>query len=260
MQKFRFCPLVTLFAVEKYGTIRDMKDVLTAVITGATGGIGTQLCRCFAAHGVWVAVCYHSRQQAAGQLAQQLASDYGVRAIAVCMDMDNPATVQQAFDYIRSVFGHVDYLVNNAGVALIKPLSMVTPAEWQHILNVDLSAAFYTSKQVLDDMYHRGGSIVNVSSMWGQLGASCEVPYSAAKAGLEGFTRALAQEYPPAVRITAVSLGFVDTPMNNLTPDEQADFFRQNPTMRLLSPVEAADFVYHIATTAPTGTIAKLGW
>ncbi len=237
-----------------------MNNAITAVITGATGGIGTQLCRCFAAHGAWVAVCYHSKEQQAQQLAQQLVENYGVRAIAVYMDMDDPDTVQQAFDYIRSVFGHVDYLVNNAGVALIKPLSMVTVDEWHHILNVDLSAAFYTGRQVLDDMYHRGGSIVNVSSMWGQLGASCEVPYSAAKAGLEGFTRALAQEYPPTVRITAVSLGFVDTPMNDLSADEQADFFRQNPTMRLLSPVEVAEFVYHIATTAPTGTIAKLGW
>jgi 3-oxoacyl-[acyl-carrier protein] reductase len=146
-------------------------------------------------------------------------------------------------------------------VSLVKPVSMMTDAEWERVIAVDLSACYYTCRCVLDGMYHRGGSIVNVSSMWGQLGASCEVAYSAAKAGVEGLTKALAEEYDGTVRVNALSLGFVDTPMNgHLSAEEKAQFFADNPTMRCLSAQEAAEAVWRLATDTVSGCVERLGW
>ena len=155
---------------------------MIAVITGATGAIGQQICREFARHGIDVAVCYNRREAEAQALAAELARS--VRAVAVGLSLEDPTSIARAFDYIHSVFGHVDYLVNNAGISLIKPLLDTTPDEWQRMLAVNLTSAYYTCRQVLPKMYHTGGSILNVSSMWGSLGASCEVAYATAKAGL----------------------------------------------------------------------------
>ena len=231
------------------------------IITGATGAIGRELCRLFAAAGENVAVCCHTRREEAAMLAATLAETYGVRAVWHEVDLASPASIREAFGYFAAALGHADYLVNNAAVSLVKPVSMMTDEEWERVIAVDLGAAYYTCRAVLDEMYHRGGSIVNVSSMWGQLGASCEVAYSAAKAGLEGFTKALAEEYDGSVRVNAVALGYVDTPMNaHLSAEEKAQFFADNPSMRCLTPQEAAEAVYAVATSGETGRIVRLGW
>ena len=233
---------------------------MIAVITGATGAIGQQICREFARHGIDVAVCYNRREAEAQALAAELATS--VRAVAVGLSLEDPTSIARAFDYIHSVFGHVDYLVNNAGISLIKPLLDTTPDEWQRMLAVNLTSAYYTCRQVLPKMYHTGGSILNVSSMWGSLGASCEVAYATAKAGLEGFTRSLAEEYAGTVRVNAVAPGFVLSPMNaHLTPEEVEEFFRDNPTMHPITPEEVATLCYQVATDpTKTGQIVPLGW
>ena len=231
------------------------------IVTGATGGIGREICDLFAAAGEDVCVCCHSREEEARALCVRLAETYGVRAVWRAVDLANAEDISRAFSYFLSVFGHCDYLVNNAAVDLIKPVSMMTAAEWDRIIAVDLTACFHTCRYVLGEMYHRGGSIVNVSSMWGQLGASCEVAYSAAKAGLEGLTKALADEYAGTVRINAVALGYVDTPMNaHLSEEEKAQFFRENPTMRCLTPREAAEAVYRAAIAPVSGDVVRIGW
>lgn len=231
------------------------------IVTGATGAIGREICRMFAAAGENIAVCCHKREEEAAALCRALSDEYGVRAVWRAVDLADPASIRAAFDYFLSVYGHCDYLVNNAAVSLVKPVSMMSEAEWDEVIAVDLTALFHTCRAVLDGMYHRGGSIVNVSSMWGALGASCEVAYSAAKAGLEGFTKALAEEYAGTVRVNAVALGYVDTPMNaHLSAEEKAAFFAENPTMRCLTPREAAEAVYRAAVSDETGRILRLGW
>lgn len=231
------------------------------IVTGATGAIGQEICRLFAAAGEDVCVCCHSRTEAAEALCLSLAEEYGVRAVWQAVDLADAASIRRAFAYFLSVFGRCDYLVNNAAVSLVKPVSMMTDAEWDHVIAVDLTACYHTCRCVLDDMYHLGGSIVNVSSMWGQLGASCEVAYSAAKAGLEGMTKALADEYAGTVRVNAVALGYVDTPMNaHLSPEEKAQFFVEHPGMRCLSPREAAEAVYAAAVAPVSGDVVRIGW
>ena len=233
----------------------------TAIVTGATGAIGQEICRLFAEAGVNVCLFYHSRAAEAEALAADLARKYGVRTVWHAVDLADPASIRQAFDYFYSVFGHCDYLVNNAAVSLVKPVSMMSDAEWDRVLATDLSACYHTARAVLDEMYHSGGSILNVGSMWGQLGASCEVAYSAAKAGLEGLTRALADEYAGSVRVNCLSLGYVDTPMNaHMSEEDKAAFFRENPTMRCLSAEEAAQAVYDLANEDVSGEVRRFGW
>jgi len=231
------------------------------IVTGATGAIGREICRLFAAKGEDVCVCCHRRTEEAQALCRALEQTYGVRAVWQAVDLAAATDIRRAFDYFLSIFGHCDYLINNAAVSLIKPVSMMTDAEWDEIIAVDLSACFHTCRCVLGEMYHRGGSIVNVSSMWGQLGASCEVAYSAAKAGLEGMTKALADEYAGTVRVNAVALGYVDTPMNaHLSEEEKAQFFSEHPSMRCLTPQEAAKAVYEAALAPVSGDVVRLGW
>lgn len=231
------------------------------IVTGATGAIGQKICELFAASGEDVCLCCGHRVELAATLADDLAARYGVRTVWRAVDLEDAGAIREAMGYFLSVFGHCDYLVNNAAVSLVKPVSMTSDAEWARVIAVDLSACYYTSAAVLPGMYHRGGSILNVSSMWGQLGASCEVAYSAAKAGLEGMTRALAEEYEGAVRINAIALGYVDTPMNaHMTEADKAAFFAENPTMRCLSAQEAAQAIYDLAHEAVSGEVRRLGW
>lgn len=231
------------------------------IVTGATGAVGQAIVGKFAAAGQDVCICTHSRPQKAAELATDVAAKYNVRAVWRQFDLADSDAIRMAFGYFLSVFGHCDYLVNNAAVAPILPVSMLTDAQWREVLDVNLSACFYTARAVLGGMYHRGGSILNVSSMWGQLGASCEVAYSAAKAGLEGMTRALAEEYRGTVRVNALSLGFVDTPMNgHMREEDRVAFFAEHPTMRCLTPAEAAEAVYALATEDTTGEVRRFGW
>lgn len=231
------------------------------IVTGATGAIGQEICKCFAQAGEDVCLCYHAREEAAVRLAAKLAADYGVRTVWHAVDLADPLSVRDAFTYFLQVFGHCDYLVNNAAVAPIRPVSCTTDEDWRLVIDVNLSGCFYTARQVLDGMYHRGGSIVNVSSMWGSLGASCEVAYSASKAGLEGMTRALADEYEGTVRINAIALGYVETPMNaHMTAEDKAAFFAEHPSMRPLTAAEAAQAVYELAKADVSGEVRRLGW
>lgn len=231
------------------------------IVTGASGAIGQQICRQFAADGHNVCLLANAHIQQAQQTAQECSRQYGVRCVTAKADLANPDEIDAAIDYAYQALGHPDCLVNNAAIAPIVPVSCMSVAQWQQVLAVNLTAAFCTCKRVLATMYHTGGSIVNVSSMWAQLGASCEVAYSASKAALEGMTRALADEYEGRVRINALALGFVDTPMNaHMSEAEKADFFAANPTMRCLTPQQAAKAVWQLSKEECSGTVVRLGW
>lgn len=231
------------------------------IVTGASGAIGREICRLFAQAGEDVCLCYHARERETEVLAAHLARQYGVRTVWHGVDLADWESVKKAFDYFLSVFGHCDYLVNNAAVAPICPVSDTSAAAWRQVIDVNLSGCFYTAKAVLAGMYHRGGSIVNVSSMWGQLGSSCEVAYSASKAGVEGMTRALADEYAGHVRVNAIALGYVDTPMNaHMSEEDKRAFFAENPGMRCLTATQAAEAIFDLAHADVSGEVWRLGW
>lgn len=212
----------------------------TVLLSGGSRGIGAATVRAFAAVGWRVAFLYRQSEAPALALSQETG------AVALRCDVRDPASVAEACAQATRALGHVDALVNNAGVAQQKLLTDVTDADWRDMLDTHLSGAFYLSRAVLGGMIRRGeGRIVNVSSIWGQVGASCEAPYSAAKAGLIGLTKALAKEVGPSgVTVNCVCPGVIETDM--LAGLDEADLEalrQQTPLGRLGTPQDVAGLI-----------------
>ena len=209
----------------------------TALITGGSRGIGAAAVRAFARAGFRAAFFYRADEAA----AQAVARETG--AAAIRCDVSDPGCVREACREAEGTLGHIDALVNNAGIAQQKLLTDVTDEDWRRMLDVNLSGAFYVIRAVLPGMISRKhGSIVNVSSVWGQVGASCEAHYSAAKAGLIGLTRALAKEVGPSgVTVNCVCPGVIQTDMlGGFTPGDLKALAEETPLGRLGTPQEVA--------------------
>jgi 3-oxoacyl-[acyl-carrier protein] reductase len=178
----------------------------TALVTGGSGGIGGAICRNLAETGYYVAVNYYSSKAEAEALAAEIGG------IAVHADVTIPNEVNDMFAKI----GEPDVLVNNAGIALYELFQLTTPEQRRNVIDVNLHGAMNCSAAALPPMIRRKcGSIVNISSVWGECGAAMEVVYSASKAALIGFTKSLAKEVAPSgIRVNAVSPGLIDTKMN----------------------------------------------
>lgn len=212
----------------------------TALITGGSRGVGAAAVAAFRNAGYETAFFYRSNEAA----AREVAGETG--AIPYPCDVSDPAAVNKTCEAVLGRFRHIDALVNNAGIAQQKLFTDITDGDWQRMLGVNLSGAFYVTRAVLPGMISRKyGRIVNVSSVWGTEGASCEVHYSAAKAGLIGMTKALAREAGPSgITVNCVCPGVVDTDM--LSAFSQADLQalrEETPLCRLGQPKEIADAV-----------------
>lgn len=217
----------------------------TVFITGASRGIGAATARAFAAADYRVAVGYHKNQEKAEALAAELGG------IAVGGDVGDPAQVAKMVDNVLEKFCQLDILVCNAGVAWQGLLSDMTMEEWRAVMSTDLDGVFLCCKAVLPHFIHRKqGKIITVSSMWGQVGASCEVAYSAAKAGVIGFTRALAQEVGPSgITVNCVAPGLIDTEMNShLPPEALAELADETPLGRMGRPEDVAASILFLAS------------
>jgi len=189
----------------------------TVLITGASRGIGSEIARRFAQNGDKVAVNYFRHEERAAALVQEINQRYPNHpAIAVCADVADPAQVRQMFQQVKSIFGAVEVLVNNAGIAQQKLFTDITEQDWDSMFGVDVKGVFHCCQCALPDMIHsKEGKIINISSMWGQVGASCEVHYSAAKAAVIGLTQALAKEVGPShIQVNCIAPGVIDTEMN----------------------------------------------
>lgn len=232
----------------------------TVLITGAARGIGAACAEKFALLGDNVVLNYRSSQEEAKTLSDALAHN-GAKVLCVRADVTRSNEVDTLFAEAEQAFGHVDILVNNAGIAQIKMLCDVSKEEWQRIFSVNTEAAFLCAKRAMPAMIsQKWGRIINVSSMWGICGASCEVPYSASKAALIGFTKALAKELAPSgITVNALAPGFIDTPMNrHLSPDEVRAFVEEIPVSRVGKPFEvahAAAFLAHEDSGYITGQV-----
>lgn len=213
-----------------------------ALITGASRGIGRACARLFAENGYSVLINYHRSEQAAQELLRELL-DKGCDARLLRADVSNSAQVDALCKQALSAFRHVDVLINNAAIAQQALLTDLSDQDWRRMMAVNLDAAFYCCRALLPGMIsRRSGSILNISSMWGQVGASCEVSYSAAKAGLIGFTKALAKEVAPSgVRVNCLCPGVIDTDMNaSLSDDTRRELAEETPLGRLGTPEEVA--------------------
>lgn len=212
------------------------------LITGGSGGIGREIAAEFAKAGYRVAVHYHQNEAAARQVVRSL-REQGQEAICVQSALDSMEDAKALVEQVKQNFGAVDVLINNAGIAMQKLFIDTTAADWRRMFAVDVDSAFYTIQAVLPDMLHaHEGVILNVSSMWGQVGASMEVAYAAAKAALIGLTYALAKELGPnGVRVNCVAPGVIDTPMNDMLPDGAlAELCGEIPLMRIGMPTDVA--------------------
>lgn len=224
----------------------------TAVVTGASRGIGAAAARALAAQGCRVAVCCRERCAQAEAVAAEIRASGGTAAV-FCADVSDGAAVQKMFAAIRRTLGEPDILVNNAGLAQQKLFTDVTVAEWDAMFGVCVKGAFHCCQAVLPHMIRqKWGRIVNVSSMWGQVGASCEVPYSAAKAALIGFTKALAKEEGPSgITVNCVAPGVIDTEMMaGFSAGEKAALAGETPLGRLGTPEDVAAAIAFLASDA----------
>lgn len=193
----------------------------TVWITGGSRGIGAAAVREFAACGWRVAFSYKSAHSAAEKLVAEL-KDAGYTVLALQGDMAVRADTVRCADHIRKVFGGIDALVVNAGIAQQKMFCDLTDADWRNMFASNLDSAFYAIQAVLADMVSRkAGSIVTVSSVWGITGASCESHYAAAKAGLIGLTKSLSKELGlSGIRVNCVAPGVIETAMNAMHDTE----------------------------------------
>ena len=215
------------------------------LISGGDRGIGAAAAQAFYAAGYRVAVLYHQNAEAAARLEKALPG-----CTVVQCDVASRASCELAFHTVEQALGHVDVLVCNAGIAQQKLFTDITPEEWQRMLDVNLSGAFHLCQLALPGMIHRkAGRILTVSSMWGQTGGSCEVHYSAAKAGLIGLTKALAKEEGPSgVTVNCVAPGVIDTDMMAaFTAEDKAVLAEETPVGRLGSAAEVAALLVYLA-------------
>ena len=222
----------------------------TVLITGGSRGIGAATARVFALNGYSVAIGYHKSNQEAQDLIQLFARN-NCHAIAICADLSSPTQAESLVSQAMQAFGHLDVLVNNAGISHYGLFSDTTQADWEHLCAINVSAALSCTRAVLPGMLKRRcGKIINISSIWGQAGASCEVLYSTAKAALIGFTKALAKEVAPSgICVNCVAPGAIDTSMNShLSSEEQSALAAQIPCGRLGAPLEIAQAIYFLAS------------
>ena len=221
----------------------------TAFITGSTRGIGLATARHFAAAGFGVAINGIDEERLAK--AESKLAEVSSNILAVQGDMSDYATVQAAFGMIEQRFGGVDVLVNNAAVSHIGLFTDLTPAEWQRLIDVNVNAMLNCAHLALPRMVsNKRGCIVNISSIWGERGASCEVVYSATKGTVNSFTKALAKEVAPSqIRVNAVACGVIDTDMNAfMTAEEKLALAEQIGLSRFGTPEEIADIVLFLSS------------
>ncbi len=221
--------------------MEKLKKIKKALVTGGAGGIGQAICCKLAENGYLVYVAYAHSQQQAEIIADE------INGIALKLDVTQKADITSAVE----VTGGVDLLVNNAGVSEIQLFQCIPDSKSREIIEVNLVGAMNCTRAFIDGMISRkSGCIINISSMWGQVGASCEVDYSASKAGLIGFTKALAKEVAPSgVRVNCISAGFILTKMNSSFSAEDLTLIREEiPMGKFGEPRHIADSVAFLAS------------
>lgn len=239
------------------------KDQKYALITGASRGIGRATAELFAQKGYHLVITCDRSMDSLEELARQLEAGYPISCLPVRADMGSEEDVNRVFRALQ----RLDVLVNNAGIAHMGLLSDMTADQWHRVLAVNLDSCFYTCRAAIPLMLRRHeGRIINISSVWGAQGASMEVAYSAAKGGMNAFTKALAKELAPSnIQVNAVACGVIDTAMNSCLSTEELDALREEiPADRLGSPGEVAQAILQLATSPSylTGQIITIdgGW
>ncbi|MCR5739713.1 MAG: SDR family NAD(P)-dependent oxidoreductase [Lachnospiraceae bacterium] len=234
-----------------------------ALITGASRGIGRAIAEALAADGYDLILTCRNSIGELESYASSLEEKYGISVCAERVDMSSPSDVRELFEGITDL----DVLVNNAGISYIGLLQDMTDEEWNDVIGTNLSSAFYTCRQAIPLMLKKhSGRILNISSVWGNVGASLETAYSASKGGMNAFTRALSKELAPSsIAVNAIACGVIDTDMNSAFSQEDMEALRKEiPADRIGKPEEVAGLA-SLLLKAPlymTGQVITLdgGW
>lgn len=217
----------------------------SVLISGGSRGIGRACVEYFAKKGYRVAFLYEKNEEMASELAEKLG------ALAIKCDISSSADVNSAVLRAQEALGDIDILVNNAAISMIKPFDMFSDEEWGRMININLSGMFYLCRAVAPNMISKKyGRIINIGSMWGKVGASCEVPYSTTKAGVRGFTLSLAKELAPSnITVNCVEPGVILTEMNKSLGEETlAALADETPLGRLGTADDVAALVGFLAS------------
>ena len=221
-----------------------------ALITGASGGSGAATARAFAQAGYGVAIHAHRSVDKLHALAQEL-SALSVPVLEVCADLSDPVQAKTMVDNVLEKFCQLDILVCCSGLSHVGLVTDIDPQQWKTLFGVNVDGMHYCSQAVLPHMVHRKeGCILTVSSMWGQVGASCEVAYSATKGAVIAYTKALAQEVGPSnIRVNCIAPGVIATEMNaHLSPEDLEALADETPLGRIGTPEECAACALFLAS------------
>ena len=219
-----------------------MKNVL---ITGGSRGIGRACVEKFAHEGYKVSFIYNNSDSAAAELSELTGAN------AIKADISKPEEAKSAVNDALSTMGSINILVNNAGISLIKLFTDTTDEDYYNIMNTNLGGTFFVTRETARNMIsNHFGRIVNIGSMWGKVGASCEVAYSASKSAIEGFTKALAKELAPSgITVNCIEPGVINTEMNaEFDETTLAELRDETPVGKIGDANELADFIYLIST------------
>lgn len=223
-----------------------------ALVTGGSGGIGQAIALRLSQAGCRVIVNYQQNETAAALVCAEIEAGGG-QALPLQADVSQPEQVAQMFAAAQAAFGPVEILVNNAGLAHFGLITDITPERWRQLFAVNVDGAFHCIQAALPDMIHRKrGSIINISSIWGLVGGSCEAAYSATKGALIALSKALAKEVGPSgVRVNCVAPGLIETPMNSRLSDaEMAALQEETPLGCIGQPQDVAEAVAWLASDA----------
>ena len=239
----------------------------TALITGASRGIGRAIAIEFAKAGYQLVITCSRSEAELIDLKDFLNREYHSEVLTSVGDVSSYSYIEQLFREIATRFGGIDVLVNNAGISYIGLLTDMSIDDWNHIVGTNLTSVFSTCRLAVPHMVHcKQGKIINISSVWGIAGASCEVAYSACKGGINAFTKALAKELAPSnIQVNAIACGVIDTSMNAcFSEEERMALADEIPAGRFGRPEEVASLALQLATENEylTGQIITLdgGW
>ena len=203
-----------------------MKNI---IVTGGSRGIGRCLVENLALDGHHVLLNYNKSEKQAKE-AQAKLNKQGINIETFKADVSKREEVKAMIEFALEKFKNIDVLINNAGISKTQMFTDITDGEWNNMINTNLNSVFYCTQEVLENMIHnKNGCIINISSIWGMVGASCEVDYSASKAGIIGMTKALAKELGPSnIRVNAIAPGTIDTEMNNDLDEDALGTIKNN--------------------------------
>ena len=200
----------------------------TIIVTGASKGIGREIAKELATKGNTVIANYNKSEKEINELKQELEKS-NIKLDVFKADVSKREEAANLVNYTTKKYGKIDVLINNAGISQIKEFTQITDEDWNNMLNVNLNSAFYMSQEVCKNMIHnKKGCIINISSIWGLTGASCEVHYSVSKAGVDALTKSLAKELGPSnIRVNSIAPGIIDTEMNKHLNKEEIEYIKE---------------------------------